>query len=65
LLPFQPRTYYGNKTIAEFSESIDGGKQWHNVGEKMVHANFGFAIAVADDNPDQAWVAPATSDETE
>ena len=42
--------------------SIDGGKQWHNVGEKNGPANFGFAIAVADDNPDQAWVAPATSD---
>lgn len=43
--------------------STDGGKDWYEISEKGGPANFGFAIAVADDKPDQAWVAPATSDE--
>lgn len=43
--------------------STDGGKQWNEISEKTGPANFGFAISVADDNPDQAWVAPAASDE--
>ncbi len=42
--------------------STDAGQQWHEISEKEGPANFGFAIAVAEDNPDQAWVAPATSD---
>lgn len=43
--------------------SVDGGKEWIEISEKDGPANFGFAITVAEDNPDQAWVAPATSDE--
>jgi len=43
--------------------STDGGKNWEDVSEKEGGARFGFAIAVAEDNPDQAWVAPANSDE--
>ncbi len=42
--------------------SVDRGRQWIEISEKEGPANFGFAIAVADDNPDQAWVAPAVSD---
>jgi photosystem II stability/assembly factor-like uncharacterized protein len=42
--------------------SADGGKEWIEISEKDGPANFGFAIAVAEDNPDQAWVVPATSD---
>lgn len=42
--------------------STDGGANWIDLSEKDGPANFGFAIAVADDNPDQAWVAPALSD---
>lgn len=44
--------------------SVDGARTWVDVGEKEGPAKFGFAIAVADDNPDQAWVAPANSDLT-
>ncbi len=44
--------------------STDGAKTWNDVGEPGGPAHFGFAIAVADDNPDQAWVAPANSDLT-
>ena len=43
-------------------KSIDAGKQWIEISEKDGPANFGFAIALADDNADQAWVAPALSD---
>ncbi|MEZ4955286.1 MAG: hypothetical protein R2825_17115 [Saprospiraceae bacterium] len=42
--------------------STNGGLLWDDLSEKEGPANFGFAIAIADDNPDQAWVAPATSD---
>ena len=44
--------------------STDGAKTWQDVGQPEGPARFGFAIAVADDNPDQAWVAPANSDQT-
>ena len=43
--------------------SIDGAKNWEAVSAPGNTAHFGFAIAVAEDNPDQAWVAPANSDE--
>jgi photosystem II stability/assembly factor-like uncharacterized protein len=43
--------------------SVNGAKNWEAVSERGQLAHFGFAIAVADDNPDQAWVAPANSDE--
>ncbi|MDO6435004.1 glycosyl hydrolase [Flavitalea sp. BT771] len=43
--------------------SKDGSKSWEDVSQPQGPARFGFAIAVADDNPDQAWVAPAHSDE--
>src|SRR5690606_38748831 len=42
--------------------SKNGGKDWQDVSQNEGPANFGFAIAVADDNPDQVWVAPAQSD---
>ncbi|MCB0619974.1 MAG: hypothetical protein KDC43_09100 [Saprospiraceae bacterium] len=42
--------------------SVDGGRLWTDISEKDGPASFGFAIAVADDDPDQAWVAPAVSD---
>ena len=44
--------------------SNDGAKNWQDVSEKDGPARFGFAMAVAEDNPQQAWVAPANSDET-
>ena len=43
--------------------SEDAGANWKNVSDKNGPANFGFAIAVAEDDPQQAWVAPAVSDE--
>lgn len=42
--------------------SVNGGASWDDISQKDGPANFGFAIAVAEDNPDQAWVAPAVSD---
>jgi photosystem II stability/assembly factor-like uncharacterized protein len=44
--------------------SIDGAKTWLDISEPEGPARFGFGIAVADDNPDQAWVCPANSDTT-
>ena len=43
-------------------KSMNGGQEWIDVTQKDGPANFGFAIAVAEDNPNQAWVAPAVSD---
>lgn len=44
--------------------STDGAATWDDVTEKDGPANFGFAIAVAEDDPRQAWVAPGISDMT-
>ena len=44
--------------------SVDAAKTWTDIGQPEGPANFGFAIAVADDNAEQAWVAPANSDMT-
>ncbi len=44
--------------------SRDGGKQWEDVSQPEGPARFGFALAVAEDNPEQAWVCPANSDTT-
>ncbi len=44
--------------------SVDAGKNWMDISQKEGPANFGFAIAVAEDNAEQAWVAPAHSDVT-
>ncbi|UXX77973.1 hypothetical protein N7E81_11435 [Reichenbachiella carrageenanivorans] len=43
--------------------STDGAKNWKEVSQKDGPANFGFAVAVKHDNPDQAWVVPGISDE--
>lgn len=43
--------------------SIDGGYNWDDVSGKDGFPNYGFALAIEDDNPDMAWVIPATSDE--
>ncbi|MCB0572797.1 MAG: hypothetical protein KDC66_23675 [Phaeodactylibacter sp.] len=43
--------------------STDRAANWADVSETAGPARFGFAIAIADDNPYQAWVAPALSDE--
>ncbi len=41
----------------------DGSKNWEPVHEKDGVANFGFAIAVHEENPEMAWVVPGISDE--
>mgnify|MGYP001823033809 CR=1 FL=1 len=43
--------------------SDDGGKKWIDVSTDDGTAYFGFAIAVAEDDPDTAWIVPAISDE--
>jgi len=44
--------------------STDAAMNWTEIDQKDGPAYFGFAITVADDNADQAWVAPASSDVT-
>ena len=43
--------------------SRDGAASWEAASRKGESAHFGFAIAVAPDDPDCAWVVPAVSDE--
>jgi len=43
--------------------STDGAATWQDVSEKSGPANFGFAIAVDDDDPNSAWVVPGVGDE--
>jgi len=44
-------------------KSLNGGAQWVDVTDQSGPAKFGFAIAVDAHDPQQAWVAPAISDE--
>ena len=43
--------------------SVDAGNNWQDITQEGGPARFGFAIAVAENNPEQAWVVPAVSDE--
>lgn len=43
--------------------TADGAENWKEVSQENGPANFGFAVAVKEDNPDQAWVVPGISDE--
>jgi hypothetical protein len=44
-------------------KTINGGADWIDVSEQGGPANFGFAIAVDDHDPNRAWIVPAVSDE--
>lgn len=43
--------------------SENGGQNWTNVSDKTGIAHYGFALAINHQNPNQAWVIPAVSDE--
>lgn len=43
--------------------STNGGESWDNITGKNGFPDYGFALAIDDNNPDVAWVIPATSDE--
>ena len=43
--------------------SKDGGQQWKDVTSKDDFGRYGFALAVEDDNPEEAWIIPAQADE--
>jgi hypothetical protein len=43
--------------------SVDQGKNWEDVSGKDGFPNYGFAIAIDDENPLKAWVIPAQSDD--
>ena len=60
--PTDPDTLWQQNHCGIFY-SNDGAKNWQEVSQPEGPARFGFAIAVADDNSNQAWVAPANSDE--
>jgi len=59
--PTDPDTLWQQNHCGIF-RSTDGAKIWQDVSQAEGPARFGFAIAVADDNPDEAWVVPADSD---
>lgn len=42
--------------------STDGSQSWSDISETDGIANFGFAIAVHETNPEVAWVVPGVSD---
>ncbi len=43
--------------------SIDGGEMWTDVSGKSGFPFYGFALAIDDRDPEEAWVIPAQSDE--
>jgi len=59
--PSDPDTLWQQNHCGIFRSS-DGARSWQEVSQPNGPARFGFAIAVADDDPGQAWVAPAHSD---
>ena len=60
--PSQPDTLWQQNHCGIFRSS-DGAMSWQEVTQEEGPARFGFTVAVAEDNPDQAWVVPAISDE--
>ena len=60
--PTDPDTLWQQNHCGIFY-SNDGAKNWQEVSQPEGPARFGFAIAVADDNSNQAWVDHANSDE--
>jgi hypothetical protein len=61
--PSDPDTLWQQNHCGIF-RSTDGAMTWQDVSQAEGPARFGFALAVAGDNPDQAWVCPANSDTT-
>lgn len=59
--PSDPDTLWQQNHVGIF-RSTDGARSWQEVSQQDGPARFGFAIAVAHDDPGQAWVAPADSD---
>jgi len=43
--------------------TTDGGKFWENISDTQGIANYGFALAIDNENTQKAWVIPAQSDE--
>lgn len=43
--------------------TTDAGQNWENITDKNKVAHYGFALAIDHNDPDTAWVIPATSDE--
>ncbi len=60
--PSQPEVLWQQNHCGIF-KSTDGANTWNDITDPKGPAKFGFAIAVAEDNPDRAWVVPAISDE--
>ena len=43
--------------------TVDQGGQWKKVSGANGYPHYGFALAIEEENPDEAWVIPAQSDE--
>lgn len=43
--------------------SVDGGDVWRLMSKQDSIPHYGFAMTINEENPDQAWVIPVTSDE--
>jgi len=61
--PARPNVLWQQNHCGIF-RSTDGAKHWKEVTQKDGPANFGFTIAVHEQDPDQAWVIPGISDVT-
>ncbi|MDH3648837.1 MAG: hypothetical protein OEQ53_04095 [Saprospiraceae bacterium] len=61
--PTNPKVMWQQNHCGIF-RSINGGARWQEVSDTDGPANFGFALAVDDQDENRAWVAPAVSDVT-
>lgn len=60
--PSQPDVMWQQNHCGIF-RSTNGANSWDDLTDPNGPAKFGFAVAVAEENSDQAWVVPAISDE--
>lgn len=58
----QPEVMWQQNHCGVF-RSVDGGQQWQLVNQPALYVDYGFALAVHAEDPQQAWVIPVLSDE--
>lgn len=60
---FRSSTVLWQQNHCGIFRSTNGGLNWDDVSDKNGIANYGFALAIDQQNPNRAWVIPAQSDE--
>jgi len=62
LCPSKPDVIWQQNHCGIF-RTMDGGENWDNISGQNGFPNYGFALAIDEQDPETAWVIPAQSDE--